>query len=82
MGMQDHEEAIPYLEKALILRPDNIKASEILAIALVRRTVEFGKSKKNQKAKESIRKAIEIFEDIGNEYRANELKVMLESIPD
>lgn len=82
LDLQQHNKAIPYLQKAVELRPDNVKAQEALAIAFVRNAVEYGKAQQNQKAKEYIKSAIEIYGKIGNTYRANELKEMLQKMPD
>jgi len=82
LDLQQHEKAIPYLKKAIEIRPDNKKASEALAIAFVRFAVNCGKSQQNQKAKDYIQSAIEIYQKIGNEYRANELRAMLKEMPD
>ncbi len=81
MDLQQHEKAIPYLMRIVKMRPDYVKASEILAVAYVRRGVVYGRQGQNDKAREALQSALALFEKIGNTVRADELKQMLKDMP-
>ena len=82
MDLQQHEKAIPYLMRIVKMRPDYAKASEILAVAYVRRGVVYGRQGHNGQAREAIQSALALFEKIGNTTRADEVKQMLKDIPE
>ena len=63
------------------MRPSARKASDILAVAYVRRGAVYGRQGQNGKAREAIQAALALFEKTGNTARADELRQMLHDMP-
>ncbi len=76
-----HKRAIPILERAVEIDPNHVSAHEALAVALVRESVQYGKMQCNQMARESMNRAIALYDHTGNDYRANELRGVIKQIP-
>ncbi|MBI4341242.1 MAG: tetratricopeptide repeat protein [Candidatus Omnitrophica bacterium] len=82
MDLQQHEKAIPYLERVVKLQPGEVKLTEALAVAYVRRGIIAGRQGGQQaKAKTSLEAAVALFRKTGNAARVAELTELLKQIP-